>query len=949
MRKAHKFTLLTLITILLVFVLLGCGKKEDNISSVSLKDYDPNTAIEMAVGNFDYNAYTVVVTHESGATEEIPLTEDMIAEEDIFKLYQVGEHDITFNYDKHKYTFRVSIKRMVFEGLAFPEKNVFTYDGKEHTVEVDGNIPANAVVTYIGGNSFLNAGTYDVTAVVSCEGYVTEKLSTTVKIERAKYDMSGVKFEGKEVVYDGNVHSLAISGTLPEGVSAPIYTINEKTTSSATDVGEYKVKATFVNNNPNYEAIPEMEAMLKIIPAEYTVKGVDIVFRNEDGIIISDATKIYDGKSVKFDLNDYNKLSKNITVSFSVRDKNGNVISDSNKVTNIINAGVYTVTAEFILAGGKNYKPIEPLVRTFEIFKTEHPGIQDIRFLSAQTTYDGNEHSIEIEGTLPEGVTVSYEYYRGNTLIVDTDGNPVQSVIDAGIYTVKAVFMHPDENLGKIEEMVATFNIQKATLSIHIIGFSNENSVIYSAQPYEPKFITWKEITGLDYDVLQYSKVKYYVYDSNSAKYVEMAENELPTEVGSYRASIDVSIADEYKHRYEFEDKNEVQTIVKQFDILKRKVEAPNVEFTSESKTVYNGDVKQIKYTATGNLELITVSTAYFKYVSGEYIVMKNGELPVNKGLYKFVVTLSVSDSNSCVFDSGENSKQFSFEFEIVPATIDISGISLDYTVTTFNEKNQLPTLLNVPAHVKTTVNFYLNNGIAPIVEAINAGKYRCEVIIAPQTSNYVLSSDQKLVFEFEILPVAIDVSDLTFGTLEFIYNKNNQLPSLEGLPAHVKQIVRLYSITYETVEIANDQAINAGKYRCDVTLSSENSNYILSGNTKYSTEFKISPKILANLDDLTKMEFEITCGEGTYTDDILANVINKTLFGDMSGEVQCRVGSIYSVNEEKYVGAENIVAGETYTINCRIDIIDYNYALWSDERGAYVYGIEKGFSFNFI
>ena len=49
-----------------------------------------------------------------------------------------------------------------------------------------------------------------------------------------------------------------------------------------------------------------------------------------------------------------------------------------------------------------------------------------------------------------------------------------------------------------------------------------------------------------------------------------MNENELPTEVGSYRASIDVSIADEYKHIYELEDKSEAQTIVKQFDILKK-------------------------------------------------------------------------------------------------------------------------------------------------------------------------------------------------------------------------------------------------------------------------------------------------------------------------------------------------------------------------------------------
>ena len=119
----------------------------------------------------------------------------------------------------------------------------------------------------------MNAGTYDVTAVVSCEGYVTQTLSTTVKIKQAKYDMSGVKFEGKEVVYDGASHSVAISGKLPDGVSSPIYTINGKDGSSATDAGEYTVKATFANLDPNYEAIPEMEAKLKRVDRERNLEG----------------------------------------------------------------------------------------------------------------------------------------------------------------------------------------------------------------------------------------------------------------------------------------------------------------------------------------------------------------------------------------------------------------------------------------------------------------------------------------------------------------------------------------------------------------------------------------------------------------------------------------------------------------------------------------------------
>ena len=454
-------------------------KKGDKISSISLKGHDPDTSIEIALGGFDFGAYTLAVAYESGSTEEIKLTEEMISATDLFKLYQIGEHDITINYAEQKYTFKLSVKREVFEDLSFPENNVFTYDGKAHTVEVDGEIPANAVVTYIGANSFVNAGTYDVTAIVSCEGYVTQKLTSTVKIERAKYDMSGVKFEKKEVVYDGNTHSLVISGTLPEGVSSPTYTINEKVTSGATDVGEYTVKATFANNDPNYEAIPEMTATLKITPAEYVVKGVDIVFRNENGNVINDQTKIYDANIVTFDLNDYNKLSKKVSVSFSVCDKDGNVISTSNKNTGIMNAGVYTVKVEFTHEDAKNYQPIAPIVRTFEILKADYPALENVQFVSVQATYDGTEHSIVIEGQLPKGVSVAYEYYLNDVLVVDNDGKPVTSVVNAGRYTVKAVFLHNDANRKQIEPISAKLNIEQAKLNAFNFVFDYSKSWVY--------------------------------------------------------------------------------------------------------------------------------------------------------------------------------------------------------------------------------------------------------------------------------------------------------------------------------------------------------------------------------------------------------------------------------------------------------------------------------------
>ena len=275
--------------------------------------------------------------------------------------------------------------------------------------------------------------------------------------------MSGVKFEAKEFVYDGNAHSVAISGTLPEGVSLPTYTINEKVTSSAVNVGEYTVRATFANNNPNYETIPYMETTLKITPAEYILKGIDVVFKKENGKTINGDAIVYDGTVVTFDLSDYNKLSGKISVSFSVCDSDGNVISTSNKNTNINKAGVYTVKVELIPNDSKNYKPIEPIVRTFTVEKAEYD-MTNVHFDNDVVAYDGKAHSlaVEIPSDHPiEAKDIAYEYYLDGALLVDGDNKPVQSVTDAGEYTVKAIFTVNDENYKQIGFMEALLVIEE--------------------------------------------------------------------------------------------------------------------------------------------------------------------------------------------------------------------------------------------------------------------------------------------------------------------------------------------------------------------------------------------------------------------------------------------------------------------------------------------------------
>ena len=138
-----------------------------------------------------------------------------------------------------------------FTGITFTNKTV-TYDGTEHTISIAGTLPDGAKTEY-ANNAATNAGTYKAKATVSKEGYQTLELTATLTIEKAAF--TGITLESKTVIYDGEEHSLAVEGELPQGTTVR-YENNGKT-----EGGEYTVKA-FVEN-PNYNTL-ELTAILRI-------------------------------------------------------------------------------------------------------------------------------------------------------------------------------------------------------------------------------------------------------------------------------------------------------------------------------------------------------------------------------------------------------------------------------------------------------------------------------------------------------------------------------------------------------------------------------------------------------------------------------------------------------------------------------------------------------------
>lgn len=285
------------------------------------------------------------------------------------------------------------------------------YNGEEQAGVAQGH---GFIVTE---GSAVGAGEYTAVATPKAN-FVWDDGTTVTKrfpwsIAKADYDMEGIDLKDTTYTYDGKPKSIEVSGTLPKGVTVT-YEGNGKI-----PVGTYPVTATFSGDADNYNPIElELAATLTINKAVYNMRGV--IFRN--------ATFTYDGEGKSAEIR--GTLPRGLAVEYE-----GN---------NQTNAGVYTVTAKFV-GDPDNYELVDPIVVTLTIKKATYD-MSDVTFEDATFTYDGEAKSIEIQGTLPEGVTVAYE------------GNGQTEV---GVYTVTAKFKGEDElNHELIDDMTATLTIQ---------------------------------------------------------------------------------------------------------------------------------------------------------------------------------------------------------------------------------------------------------------------------------------------------------------------------------------------------------------------------------------------------------------------------------------------------------------------------------------------------------
>lgn len=690
--KRIKHLWITLICMLfgLAFTLgfTSCKDESPVLTEISISG-----ATEVYIDEFDYSDYTITATYDDSSTETITLIADYISQADNDKLSTVGTHDITVTYQNVSASFTVTLKNHDFDGITF-ENIETTYDGTEKTIAVTG-APTDATVTYDKETTYINAGTYTVTATVNLANYNSLELTATLTINKATYDMSGVSFADSSVTYNGEVHALSIEGNLPTGVSVSYENNNN------VNAGAYTVTANFTGDS-NYNEIQSKTATLTINKATYAM----------DGISFSGNTVTYNGQV------------HSLAIAGTLPDG----VSVTYENNNQINAGEYEVKAKF--AGNENYNLIEDKTATLIINKATYD-MSNISLDEKTVTYNGQEHSISIVGELPQGVTVEYEN---------------NNKTDAGEYIVTAKFIGDTENYNLIENKTAVLTINKATYDMSNVDFSDK-TVTYNGQAQSIL------ATNLPLGV--------------TATY----ENNEKTDVGEY--TVTVSFTGDSKNYNAIEGKTAKLTIIK--------ASVSGISFSGKSFT-YDSTKKNLAI--TGELP------------EGVSVTYKNNE-KTNAGTYTVTASFTVDENYEEIPD-------MTATLTINKATYDMSAVDFSGKTVTYNGNVHSLEVVNLPDGV--TVE-YEDNG------QINAGRYIVTANFVYDFLNYnEISSIQALLI---INKATYNMDDVSFVGGNFTYDGTPKSIYITGtLPTGV-------NVTYR-----NNAQTNAGSYTVTAEFTGDTDNY---------------------------------------------------------------------------------------------------------------------------
>lgn len=346
---------------------------------------------------------------------------------------EVGTYEVTVEFNIPSYAPLKAIltisKADIDMSNVFFYGKTFVYDGKEHSIFLDGILPDLVRVSYIN-NTRIEIGTQTAIAVfeVLDKKHYNDIPNLYAEITIVNNQITGISFKDKTVVYNQQVHSIFIEGTLPEGVTVTYLNNGQK------NAGEYEIIAQFHDSTGKYEELTDMTAKLTILKASFATNG----------ILFLDQTVVYDGQVHRLEIY-CDDLPSDIEV----------VYENNNQV----NAGSYIVTVSF-LDPLENYHPVASRTATLTI-RRKKLSLDHIVFEDEEYEYDGFEHTLTIHGELPQEVEVRYSQ---------------NSLTKLGRILVTASFLVDERNYEPIPNRYAYLTITKGALDNIVL---HDKTVVY--------------------------------------------------------------------------------------------------------------------------------------------------------------------------------------------------------------------------------------------------------------------------------------------------------------------------------------------------------------------------------------------------------------------------------------------------------------------------------------
>lgn len=236
-----------------------------------------------------------------------------------------------------------------------------------------------------------------------------------------------------------------------------------------------------------------------------------------------------------------------------------------------------------------------------------------VTFVDKTVTYDGQEKDITVGGTLPEGVTVTYEYYKET---VNENNKISNKPKNAGTYKVVAKFAGDDKH-NPIEDKTATLTIEKADLSVTLgstrrvegSGWENLEEPVIFGQNQDGSY--FREYDGNEYEItpveanVDVDDVNLSFYGSEDAANEANNDDEAKSTIKNV---VKIFVRIELDEQSEEYDNFNTAPIITSLSIIKRVVEISNAaeleKLRTEMTTVSHNVLYNTRYVLTDDIDL---------------------------------------------------------------------------------------------------------------------------------------------------------------------------------------------------------------------------------------------------------------------------------------------------------------------------------------------------------